>query len=337
MMRKTLLAATGAALMAAPLAAQDTIDLRFGVWVGATHPLMQGTAEWMEAIEEASGGSIKITLYPARQLGAAVDHFDLARDGIADITLVNPGYNAGRFPVISYGELPFNFNDAVSGSRALDQWYRAYAEEEMSEVKFCMAFMHSPGTIHTTSEVSGPGDLDGLSIRPANGTLGQYLSGQGATTIQASAAEMRDLLTRGTADGTASPYSSLVTWGIADAATYHLDMPMYAANFVYVISPMAWDRMSADQQAVMEDHCSTDWAGRIVGLWAEEDLKERAVLEEDPAHTFVTPSEEERAAWLAGKEAVTARWREQVAAKGIDADAAEAAMQAAIAENDAGL
>ena len=145
MMRSVLLAAAAATTMAAPLAAQDDpVNLRFGVWVGPTHPLMQGTQAWMDAIEEASDGSIEITLYPSRQLGAAVDHYDLARDGIADITLVNPGYNAGRFPVISYGELPFRFNHAVAGSRALDQWYRAYADEEMSDVKFCMAFMHSP-------------------------------------------------------------------------------------------------------------------------------------------------------------------------------------------------
>ena len=338
MMRSVLLAAAAATTMAAPLAAQDDpVNLRFGVWVGPTHPLMQGTQAWMDAIEEASDGSIEITLYPSRQLGAAVDHYDLARDGIADITLVNPGYNAGRFPVISYGELPFRFNHAVAGSRALDQWYRAYADEEMSDVKFCMAFMHSPGTIHTTSPVSGPEDLDGLSIRPANGTLGNYLSSLGATTIQASAAEMRDLLTRGTADGTASPYSSLVTWGIADAATHHLDMPMYAANFVYVISPMAWDRMSEAQQAVMDEHCSTDWAGRIVELWAEEDLEERAVLEEDSAHTFNAPNEAQRAAWLEAADPAIARWREQVEAAEVDAAEAEAAIEAAIAENDAGL
>lgn len=337
-MRTAILAAGAAALMAVPVAAEDKpVNLRFGVWVGANHPLMQGTAKWMQAVEEASGGSIEFTLYPARQLGAAVDHYDLARDGIADITLVNPGYNAGRFPVISYGELPFNFKDAVSGSRALDQWYRPYAEEEMSDVKFCMAFMHSPGTIHTTAPVSGPEDLDGMSIRPANGTLGNYLSGLGATTIQASAAEMRDLLTRGTADGTASPYSSLVTWGIADAATYHLDMPMYAANFVYVISPMAWDRMSAAQQEIMGEYCSSEWAGNIVELWAEEDLKERAVLEADPAHVFSAPSEAERAAWLEATAPAVARWREMVEAAEIDADAAEAAMKAAIADNDAGL
>lgn len=340
-MKPLYLAATAATdlTVAAPAAraSDDPVDLRFGVWVGATHPLMEGTQAWIDSIHEASGGSITITVYPSQQLGAAADHYDLARDGIADMTLVNPGYNAGRFPVIAYGELPFRFNDAAAGSRALNDWYADYAEAEMSEVKFCMAFVHAPGTIHSTAPITAPGDMAGLSVRPPNGTMGQYLSSLGATTIQASAAEMRDLLSRGTADGTASPYSSLVTWGIADAATHHLDMPMYVANFVYVISPLAWSRLSEAQQAVMTEHCSTDWAGRIVGHWAEEDLAERAVLEQAGNHQFHTPDEAARTAWLEAAEPALARWRDGATRAGVDAEAAEAAMRQAIESHDAGL
>lgn len=342
MLRTSILAATTAvaATLAAsvPALAEDTpVDLRFGVWVGPAHPLMKGTEEWIKSINEASGGSITITLYPSEQLGRAVDHYDLARDGIADMTLVNPGYNAGRFPVISYGEIPFRFGDGEKGSMALDAFYRPHAAEEMDDVKFCLAFIHSPGTIHTTSRVVEPGDLSGKSIRPANGTHGQYLAALGATSIQASAAEMRDLLSRGTADGTASPYSSLATWGIADTATHHLDLPMYAANFVYVISPIAWARLSPAQQEVMNQHCSTEWAGRIVQDWVAEDLEERAVMEADESHEFVVPDEAQRAAWIDATGASLDRWREAVKAAGFDPEAIEAEAQEVIAEHDAGF
>jgi hypothetical protein len=58
-------------------------------------------------VEAASKGSIKIAFFPAQQLGKAADHYDMARDGIADMAYVNPGYQAGRFPIIAAGELPF--------------------------------------------------------------------------------------------------------------------------------------------------------------------------------------------------------------------------------------
>ena len=42
----------------------------------------------------------------------------MARDGIADVTYVNPGYQPGRFPIIAAGELPFLIGDAHGGIRA---------------------------------------------------------------------------------------------------------------------------------------------------------------------------------------------------------------------------
>ena len=56
---------------------------------------------WAELIEKASNGSIKIAIFPAQQLGKAFDHYNMARDAIADITHVNPGYEPGRFPIVA--------------------------------------------------------------------------------------------------------------------------------------------------------------------------------------------------------------------------------------------
>src|SRR5690606_38190827 len=115
------IAASTLALMSGAAVAQDNpVNLNFSLWVAQVHPLVAGLEEWTQSLSEASGGSISVTMYPSEQLGKAVDHYDMARDGIADLTFINPGYNAGRFPIISYGELPFVFNSAEAGSQALD-------------------------------------------------------------------------------------------------------------------------------------------------------------------------------------------------------------------------
>ena len=93
----------------------------------ASHPLHKGFEEWSQSVEKASGGTIKAKIYPAEQLGKAFDHYDMARDGIADMTYINPGYQPGRFPIIGAGELPFLMANAKGGSSALDAWYRKYA------------------------------------------------------------------------------------------------------------------------------------------------------------------------------------------------------------------
>ena len=115
------------------LAQEKTFELKLSHWVPASHPLQKALEEWGAAVEKDSGGTLKYKVYPAQQLGKAFDHYDMARDGIADLTYINPGYQPGRFPIIAAGELPFLMSDAKGGSEALDAWYRKYAEKEMKE------------------------------------------------------------------------------------------------------------------------------------------------------------------------------------------------------------
>ena len=106
-MNKTILALLVAASVTpalSPAVAQDkTVNLKVSLWVPPAHPLVPATQAWAADIEKASGGTIKMTVFPSQQLGKAFDHYDMARDGIADITYVNPGYQPGRFPIAAAG------------------------------------------------------------------------------------------------------------------------------------------------------------------------------------------------------------------------------------------
>ena len=146
----SVIAAAATLLVAASAApAQDkTFELKLSHWVPPTHPLQKAMEEWGASIEKASNVTIKSKVFPSQQLGKAFDHYDMARDGIADFTYVNPGYQPGRFPIISAGELPFLVGDAKGGIHAVDAWYRKYAPTEMKDVKYCFSFtsIRSPGT-----------------------------------------------------------------------------------------------------------------------------------------------------------------------------------------------
>src|ERR1700757_3032848 len=175
-MRKTLLALLVAASVTPALAQEKNIDLKISHWVPASHPLQKALEDWGAAVEKASGGTIKYTVFPAQQLGKAKDHYDMARDGIADVTYVNPGYTPGVFPIIAAGELPFLMSNATGGSEGLDAWYRKYAGKEMKDVKFCLAFIHSPSSFHTrTKKIVLPEDVKGMKVRPADATMADFV------------------------------------------------------------------------------------------------------------------------------------------------------------------
>src|SRR5215472_13000171 len=120
---------------------------------------------------------MKSKVFPSQQLGKAFDHYDMARDGIADFTYVNPGYQPGRFPIIAAGELPFLVGDAKGGIRAVDAWYRKYAATEMKIVV--------------------PGDIKGMKVRPSQATVAAWVTLLGGTNVQASATEVRDVMEKG--------------------------------------------------------------------------------------------------------------------------------------------
>ena len=75
------------ALSVASAPAQDkTFELKLSHWVPPSHPLQKALEEWGNSVEQDSGGTIKYKIFPAQQLGKAFDHYDMARDGIADLT-----------------------------------------------------------------------------------------------------------------------------------------------------------------------------------------------------------------------------------------------------------
>src|ERR1700754_2072392 len=124
LMRKAILALLLAASVTPAFAQEKNIELKISHWVPASHPLQKALEDWGAAVEKASGGTIKSQVFPAQQLGKAFDHYDMARDGIADVSYINPGQMPGRFPIIAAGELPFVVREAHGATKAIDQWYK---------------------------------------------------------------------------------------------------------------------------------------------------------------------------------------------------------------------
>jgi TRAP-type C4-dicarboxylate transport system substrate-binding protein len=190
----------------AALAQDKTFDLKLSHWVPPTHPLQKAMEEWGASVEKASNGTIKFKIFPSQQLGKAFDHYDMARDGIADFTYVNPGYQPGRFPIIAAGELPFLVGDAKGGIRAVDAWYRKYAANEMKDVKYCFSFILDPLTWHSSKKkITVPGDIKGMKVRPSQATVAAWVTLLGGTNVQASATEVRDVMEKGVAEPSPSP------------------------------------------------------------------------------------------------------------------------------------
>ncbi len=321
-MRKMLFALLVAA-SAAPVYAEETITLKISHWVPASHPLQKSLEDWGAAVEKASGGTIHYQVFPAQQLGKAKDHYDMARDGIADLTYVNPGYTPGVFPIIAAGELPFLMSDATDGSEGLDAWYRKYAEKEMKDVKFCLAFIHSPSAFHSrTKKIVVPGDVKGMKVRPADATMADLVTLLGGTNVQTSAPEVRDTIERGVADAVTFPWGSLVLFGIDKVTKFHMDAPLYVTTFVLVMNKDIYNKMSDRQKKAVDDNCNTEAAGRVGEPWGKFEDAGIDKVKAEPGHEVYKLTAEQTAEWKKAADPLVKTWADGVKKTGVDPDQA---------------
>jgi len=336
-MKKALLGALLAAL-ALPAAAQDKpVNLKMSIWLPPAHALVPATKAWADDIEKASNGSIKVTIFPSEQLGKAFDHYDMARDGIADITYVNPGYQPGRFPIAAAAQLPFIFADGKKGTLAIDDWYRKYAKTEMKDTYTCITFIHDPGAMHAKKKITVPADLKGMKVRPAHSTIGEMVKMFGGTNVQTSAPEARDALERGVADAITFPWGSLLLFGIDKAVKFHMDLPFYTTMFTYNINLKTYNALSDGQKKVIDDHCNNEWAGKIGSAWADFEEAGHVKLKTMAGHEVYPLTPDQVAEWKKSVEPLHASWVDAVKKVGGDPATIEADLQAALKKHNAGM
>ncbi|MFZ0057397.1 MAG: TRAP transporter substrate-binding protein [Pseudolabrys sp.] len=319
------------------LAQDKTFELKLSHWVPPSHPLQKALEDWGASVEKDSGGTIKYKVYPAQQLGKAFDHYDMARDGIADLTYINPGYQPGRFPIIGAGELPFLMTNAKGGTQALDAWYRKYAAQEMKDVKFCLAFVHDPGAFHSRSKkIVVPDDIKGMKIRPAHATMATFVTQLGGTNVQASAPEVRDVLEKGVADAVTFPWGSVVLFGIDKVTKYHLDMPLYVTTFAFVFNKDKYNQMSAAQKKVIDDHCTPEWALKVAAPWAEFEHAGIAKIKAEAGHEVYEPTPAQIAEWKKAAQPLEEKWAENVKKTGVDPAVVMKELKAQLSKEGAG-
>ncbi len=336
-MKRVLLALRVAACVTPAIAQDKTINLKISLWVPPAHPLVPATLAWAADLEKASGGTIKSTVFPSEQLGKAFDHYDMARDGIADVTYVNPGYQPGRFPIVAAGQLPFTFGDGKKGTLAFDEWYRKYAPMEMKDTKLCFGFIHDPGTLHGKKKVVLPSDLRGLKVRPAQSTIAEMVKLLGGTNVQASAPEARDAIERGVADEITFPWGSMFLFGIDKVVKYHIDVPLYTTVFTYNVNLNTYNSMSPAQKKVFDDHCTPEWAAKVSDPWTDFEANGRVKMKALPDHEVYKLNDEQLEQWKTAVKVLHESWAETVKNSGRDPVQIEADLQAAIKKHGAGL
>ena len=336
-MKRLAFAAAIALSMGTGQAQDKPVNLRFSYWIPPKHQLVPSTQLWGESLTKATGGTVKVTIFPSNQLGKGPDHYDMAKDGIADFVLVNPGYTPGRFPIIAAGEMPFLTSGSINGSPGFDEWYRKYAPREMKEVYTCITFVHEPGTFHSVrKKIEVPDDIRGLKIRTGNATSSRLVGMLGGSSVAVEITEARETLARGIADAVMMPWEGLTLFRMTDVTKFHMENPLYVSMFTWNLNRKTYDSMSATQKKALDEHCTTAWSKRIATEWAQRDFDahKQVTAMKDPSRTIYSITPQQVALWRKASEPLKKQWAEEVTKAGYNADQVWAELTASLKKHD---
>ena len=330
----SLALAAGAFAGSAALAQDQTFDLKFSSWVPPSHGMHPAIKAWGESMAKASNGTLKLGLFPSQQLGKAEDHYDMARDGIAEFTYVSMGYQPGRLPLGESGSLPFLYSTGGNGSKAFDAFYRKYQQAEMKDVKFCFAFIHDPATIYSKVPIKRPEDVKGIKMRSANTQTSELVTDLGGINVRVAAPEARAALESGVAEAIMFPWKSILLFGIDKAVNHAIDFNLYTTTFAILMHQGTYDKMSAPQKKVIDEHCSNEWAFQVGKTWGDYEAAGRAELQGKRGFVTYKPTPDDIKAWRDAGKGVHTRWENQVKAKGLDPAKVLADLQDEIKKTD---
>lgn len=323
--------AAGIALSASATMAFAETKLTLSSWLPPTHPVVTDMiVPWTEQVKEATKGRVSVNIL-AKGLGHPKVHYDIARDGLADITYSVHGYTPGRFVMTKAVEFPFGGDSAEALSVAYWRIHQKYLSKarEHKDTQLLSVFTHGPGLIHNSKkDVTSVADLSGMKMRVGGGVVNDVATSLKAVPLLKPASKSYELLSHGVADGTLLPMESVMGFKIQDLVKHTTVVPggLYNISFFLVMNRDRFrDLSKEDQDAIMRvsGEAFAKMAGRA---WDNADSAALKAMKANGNEVTVASDAfiadvKQRTADLEGK------WIKEAKKRGVDGEAALAELR----------
>lgn len=275
-----------AALVTGAFAALPALaeDLVMSSWLPPRHPVVLNALKpWADDVEKATEGRVTIRIL-TKPLGSPPAHFDMARDGVADITYGLHSFTEDdRFKRARIGQFSFLGDDAVMNSVA---FWRVYggtldAAKEHAGTHILALFMHGPGVLHTRNkQITALPDFQGLKIRVPGGYVADLVSSLGSAALFMSSPEVYEKLSRGVIDGVAFTYEAVTAFKLTSDIHYTMTVPggIYNTTWFMVMNDAKWNKISPADQAKIMDLSGEAFARRVGTAWNNADAAAKDVM-----------------------------------------------------------
>ncbi|MBP1848757.1 TRAP transporter substrate-binding protein [Rhizobium halophytocola] len=326
LVKTAILAGAIATLMSGVAAAQE-FTFKLHHFLGPKAPAQTQMLEpWAKAVEENSGGKVKIEIYPSMSLGGAPPELVAqARDGVVDLIWTVNGYTPGLFPRTEVFELPFiHTNDITATDLAMRDMFDEYLADDYKGLKVLFLHVHAGQAIQMASaEVRKPEDLAGKKMRIPTRTGAWVIEALGASPAAMPVPDLPQALSKGVVDGALIPWEIIPALSLQDQTKYQIegaDMTRFGnTTFQVSMNLDRWNGLPEDVQKAFTDASNEDWVKKVGEIWRNIDNNGIKVAT-DAGNTHIELTPEETDAFKAKLDPVVDRWVADVKGKGIDGD-----------------
>ena len=320
-------------------AGAQTINLKLHHFLGPKSPAQVKMLEpWAQNVEKASGGRVKIEIYPSMSLGGKPPQLiNQVRDGVVDIVWTVNGYTAGLFPRSEVFELPFvHTNNPAATNLAMHAMFDQYLKAEYSGVHVLFLHVHAGQGIQMVDKlVRKPDDLKGLKMRIPTRTGAWIIEALGASPVGMPVPDLPQALSKKVVDGAFIPWEIIPALKLQDQIKYFVEGPNKVrfgnTTFQVSMNEARWNSLPPDVQRAFTESSGEAWVRHVGEVWAENDDGGIAVATKaGKEHVQLTEAELEQ--FKQKLEPVVQRWIDDVKGKGIDGEALVKAARAEIAK-----
>lgn len=210
--------------------------------------------QWIEEVEKATGGKIKITSFPGQTLLKAPETYDGVVSGTADIGVGAFAYTRGRFPLMEGFELPgIYFGSCTATNMTAWDGYKKFKPKELQDVKVLWFYSVGPGILFTKKQVKSMADLKGMKIR-ATGLTAKSIEALGAVPVAMPMPDVYEALSKGVVAGNVAPPEVLKGWKQADVTDYiAIVPPVYNGVHYCVMNLEKWNSFPEEVRKAVDE------------------------------------------------------------------------------------
>jgi tripartite ATP-independent transporter DctP family solute receptor len=259
--RRTLIAATAAAALAAPFAtfAQDIKPriIRFGYGLNEISNQGRATKVFAEEVEKASGGKMKVRAIGAAALGSDVQMQQALIGGAQEMMVGSTATLVGITKEMAIWDTPFLFNNGKEADAVLDGPVGQKVMDKLQEKGLVGLVYWENGFRNLTNNkraVTKLEDMDGIKLRVMqNNVFIDSFKTLGANAVPLPFSELFTALETKTVDGQENPYNTILSSKFYEVQKYLTVTNHVYSPWIVLVSKKYWDGLSKDEQKVLLD------------------------------------------------------------------------------------